>query len=75
MVPSGELWAGAPAKKVRALTPDEIAYIPQLARDTLQLAAMHSIENSKDYKAVKEEEEWIESPHQKPFAASLAVGK
>ena len=59
VVPSGELWAGAPAKKVRSLTPEEIASIPQQARDTLQLAAMHSIETSKDYKTVKEEEEWI----------------
>lgn len=60
VVPSGELWAGAPAKKVRPLTPEEIASIPQQARDTLQLAAMHAIETSKDYKTVKEEEEWIE---------------
>lgn len=60
VVPSGELWAGAPAKKLRALTPEEIASIPQQARDTLQLAAMHSIETSKDYKTVKEEEEWID---------------
>lgn len=60
VVPSGELWAGAPAKKVRALTAEEIASIPQQARDTLQLASMHAIENSKDYKAVKEEEAWIE---------------
>ena len=59
VVPTGELWAGAPAKKVRALTPEEIAEIPQRARDTLQLAALHSIETSKDYKTVKEEEEWI----------------
>jgi len=60
VVPTGELWAGAPAKKVRALTPEEIAEIPQRARDTLQLANLHAIETSKDYKTVKEEEEWIE---------------
>ena len=60
VVPEGELWSGAPAKKVRALTPEEIAEIPQRARDTLQLAAMHNIETSKDYKTVKEEEEWID---------------
>lgn len=60
VVPSGELWAGAPAKKVRALTSEEIASIPQKARDALQLAALHAIENSKDYKAVKEEEEWLD---------------
>jgi carbonic anhydrase/acetyltransferase-like protein (isoleucine patch superfamily) len=74
VVPSGELWAGAPAKKVRALNPEEIAGIPQRARDTLQLAALHSIENSKDYKTVKEEEEWLDfldgtaedDPHRQP---------
>lgn len=74
VVPSGELWEGAPAKKVRALTPEEIAEIPQRARDTLQLAAMHLIETSKDYKTVKEEEEWIaflegteeDDPHRQP---------
>jgi len=60
VVPTGELWAGAPAKKLRALTPEEIAEIPQRARDTLQLANLHAIETSKDYKTVKEEEEWIE---------------
>lgn len=60
VVPSGELWAGTPAKKVRSLTAEEIASIPQRARDTLQLAALHNIENSKDYKTVKEEEDWLD---------------
>ena len=31
-VRSGELWAGSPAKKMRDLTPEEIAYIDELAR-------------------------------------------
>jgi hypothetical protein len=60
VVPSGELWGGAPAKKIRALTPEEVASIPQKARDSLQLAALHAIECSKDYKTVKEEEEWLD---------------
>ena len=79
VVPSGELWAGAPAGKVRALTPEEIASIPQRARDTLQLAALHAIETSKDYKTVKEEEEWLDfldgteedDPHRQPPPADI----
>mmetsp|Transcript_4081 Transcript_4081/g.9739 ORF Transcript_4081/g.9739 Transcript_4081/m.9739 type:complete len:285 (+) Transcript_4081:118-972(+) len=56
-VPSGELWAGSPAKKERALTSEEIAEISESAHDTLELAYLHSVENSKDYKQLIEEEE------------------
>lgn len=56
-VPSGELWSGSPAKKERALTSDEIAEIAESAHDTLELAYLHSVENSKDYKQLVEEEE------------------
>ncbi|CAB9499737.1 Gamma carbonic anhydrase [Seminavis robusta] len=74
VVPGGELWAGAPAKKVRELTAEEIASIPQKARDALELASMHAVENSKDYAQVQEEEDWIDfledtqedDPHRTP---------
>jgi carbonic anhydrase/acetyltransferase-like protein (isoleucine patch superfamily) len=56
-VPSGELWAGSPAKKVRALTSEEIALIAESAHDTLELAYLHSVENSKDYKQLIAEDE------------------
>jgi carbonic anhydrase/acetyltransferase-like protein (isoleucine patch superfamily) len=56
-VPSGELWAGSPAKKVRALSSEEIASIVESAHDTLELAYLHAVENSKDYKQLVEEEE------------------
>lgn len=56
-VPSGELWAGSPAKKVRALTSTEIASIAESAHDVLELAYLHSVENSKDYQQLKLEEE------------------
>ena len=56
-VPSGELWAGSPAKKVRDLTPEEIAAIPALALETADLAMEHVIEHEKDYKQVVEEED------------------
>jgi len=56
-VPSGELWSGSPAKKERALTSEEIAEISESAHDTLELAYLHAVENSKDYKQLIEEEE------------------
>jgi len=56
-VPSGELWSGSPATKERALTSEEIAEISESAHDTLELAYLHSVENSKDYKQLIEEEE------------------
>ena len=79
VVPSGELGGGAPARKIRPLTAEEIASIPQRARDTLQLAALHSIETSKDFRSVMEEEEWIDflegtevdDPHRQPPPADI----
>eukprot|EP00977_Amphora_coffeiformis_P004850 scaffold1046_cov172-Amphora_coffeaeformis.AAC.5 len=56
-VASGELWAGNPAKKVRALTPEEIASIPALCLETASLAQAHVLEHTKDYQQVLEEEE------------------
>lgn len=56
-VPSGEMWAGSPAKKVRALTSEEIASIAESAHETLELAYLHSVENSKDYKQIIAEDE------------------
>jgi len=56
-VPSGELWAGSPAKKLRSLSADEIASISESAHDTLELAYLHAVENSKDYRQLIEEEE------------------
>ena len=56
-VKGGELWAGSPAKKVRALTAEEIAGITARASETVLLASQHVIENAKDYKQILEEEE------------------
>jgi len=56
-VASGELWSGSPAKKERALTSQEIASIAESAHDQLELAYLHSVENSKDYKQLIAEEE------------------
>jgi carbonic anhydrase/acetyltransferase-like protein (isoleucine patch superfamily) len=59
-VKSGELWAGSPAKKVRALTAEEIAGIGDAASDRAELAALHAIECSKDYKQLAADEELYE---------------
>jgi gamma-carbonic anhydrase len=56
-VPAGELWAGAPAKKVRALTEDEMASNLMWAVQTASLAAEHALEHSKSYEQLLEEEE------------------
>jgi carbonic anhydrase/acetyltransferase-like protein (isoleucine patch superfamily) len=59
-VASGELWGGVPAKKVRALTEQEIAEILTTATQTNALATMHAFESSKDYKQILEEEEALD---------------
>ena len=56
-VPSGEMWAGSPAKKIRALTSEEVASIAEAAHETLELAYLHAVENSKDYKQLIAEDE------------------
>jgi len=56
-VPSGELWGGAPAKKIRVLTEEEIAQSKASAFEIIELASQHEAEHAKDYKTVVEEEE------------------
>lgn len=43
-IPGGEVWAGNPARFVRVVTNDEIALIPKLAEDILEIAQTHSEE-------------------------------
>jgi gamma-carbonic anhydrase len=40
-VPSGELWAGNPARKLRALKPEEAQYLETLPSRYTELAAQH----------------------------------
>ena len=56
-IAEGELWSGSPAKKIRALTEEEIAQAKANAFETIQLASAHEQELAKDYKQVVEEEE------------------
>jgi len=52
-VPSGELWAGCPAVKVRDLTADEVASLSDAAMDTAELAHLHMEETSKTWEEVE----------------------
>lgn len=56
-VPSGEMWAGSPAKMVRKLTPEEMANFATYAKDIALLATEHAFECSKDYKQIAADEE------------------
>lgn len=56
-VAAGELWAGAPAKKVRILTEQELEAMKKRTLETVSLAAEHALENGKDYNQVLLEEE------------------
>ncbi len=47
-VPSGQLWAGSPAKLLRDLTPEESAFIGESARHYAELAAVYRGRDSKD---------------------------
>jgi len=51
-VPSGEVWAGAPAKRLRALEPEEAGFLAQAAADYAALAAVHAAENSKSLEEI-----------------------
>jgi len=60
VIPSGEIWAGAPAKMVRRLTAEELENIVIRAKSTAELAVLHADECSKDFKKLAEDEEQYE---------------
>jgi carbonic anhydrase/acetyltransferase-like protein (isoleucine patch superfamily) len=43
-VPKGELWGGAPAKKLRDLTEADVAFFPVSADNYVKLAAQYRTE-------------------------------
>lgn len=47
VVPTGQVWAGSPAKFLRQLMPDEAEFVSAAAESYLQLAALHAEENAK----------------------------
>lgn len=48
-IPPGEVWAGNPAKKLRAVEPEEKEFITASAQNYSQLAAVHQFENGKSF--------------------------
>eukprot|EP01018_Ginkgo_biloba_P012718 Gb_18947 [translate_table: standard] len=52
-IPSGEVWAGNPAKFLRKLTDEEIAFFAQSAVNYAYLAEMHAKENAKSYDEIE----------------------
>ncbi|CAH2035846.1 unnamed protein product [Thlaspi arvense] len=54
-IPSGEVWGGNPAKFMRKLTEEEMAYISNSADNYINLAHIHAVENSKSFDEIEVE--------------------
>ncbi|KAK4490315.1 hypothetical protein RD792_000982 [Penstemon davidsonii] len=52
-VPVGEVWAGNPAKFLRKLTDEEIAFIAESATNYINLAKVHAAENAKAFDEIE----------------------
>jgi carbonic anhydrase/acetyltransferase-like protein (isoleucine patch superfamily) len=52
-IPSGEVWGGNPAKFLRKLTEEEIAFISQSATNYTNLAQVHAAENAKGFEEIE----------------------
>lgn len=54
-IPSGQVWGGNPAKFIRNLTEEEIAFISQSASNYTNLAQVHASENNKGFEEIQYE--------------------
>ncbi|XP_074295197.1 gamma carbonic anhydrase 1, mitochondrial-like [Silene latifolia] len=52
-IPSGQVWGGNPAKFLRNLTEEEIAFIAQSAANYTNLAQIHAAENAKSFDEIE----------------------
>lgn len=52
-IPCGEVWGGNPAKFLRKLTEEEIAFIPESATNYANLAQVHASENAKSFDEIE----------------------
>ncbi|OAY78301.1 Gamma carbonic anhydrase 1, mitochondrial, partial [Ananas comosus] len=52
-IPCGEVWGGNPAKFLRKLTEEEIAFITQSATNYSNLAQVHAAENAKSFDEIE----------------------
>lgn len=57
VIPSGQLWAGAPAKFLRELTEEEKQSIARNAEELAELAAVHIEETNKEFYILAKEME------------------
>lgn len=53
VIPSGQVWAGSPAKFLRTLMEDEAEFVSAAADSYTQLAALHAEENAKSFEEVE----------------------
>lgn len=53
VVPSGQIWAGIPARYLRDLAPGESEFLQAAAEEYAELAAVHAEENAKGFNAVE----------------------
>ncbi|GAA0170577.1 hypothetical protein Leryth_014692 [Lithospermum erythrorhizon] len=52
-IPAGEVWGGNPAKFLRKLTDEEVAFIAQSAANYTNLAQVHAAENAKSFDEIE----------------------
>eukprot|EP01061_Rhynchopus_euleeides_P017151 TRINITY_DN28589_c0_g2_i1.p1 TRINITY_DN28589_c0_g2~~TRINITY_DN28589_c0_g2_i1.p1 ORF type:complete len:272 (+),score=72.12 TRINITY_DN28589_c0_g2_i1:117-932(+) len=60
VVPSGELWAGTPAEKVRNLTEEEVTSLRTSALHGVGLAEVHKDATEKSFETIQEERQVME---------------
>jgi len=59
-VPTGELWSGSPAKKIRALTQEEMDAMTDAVESQSELAKLHAEENAKDFYQISEDADVVD---------------
>ncbi|CAD5192426.1 unnamed protein product [Musa acuminata subsp. malaccensis] len=52
-IPCGEVWGGNPARFLRKLTEEEVAFISQSATNYTNLAQVHAVENAKSFDEIE----------------------
>ena len=67
-VPSGQLWAGIPAKYQREITAAEASGIVALALENSKLAVEHAQESAKSWQTIEDEEfDYWQQESRNPF--------
>jgi len=60
VIPPGQLWTGAPARFLRALSPEEMKYVRSLALEYAGLSQRHFDQGQKDVPTLEEEAGWAD---------------